>query len=145
MFEPLEFVLVTEHRRAELLAVDAFRTGCAGKLLFDGFEQCATRPLQLVNGGVGVENRHVEALKHRRDGRLAHADRTGEAENEGFGHWVSNLRSSASCSRGGNSPKNFSNAFAACPISIASPSIVERPLARARLSKSVSTGVVTIS
>ena len=65
--------------------------------------------------------------EHPRHGRLAHADRAGEAEDD---HGVSSLAQLVIVSRGGGRPRrNTRNASAAWPISIASPST--RPEARA--------------
>ena len=65
---------------AERGAVDARRAGRAGKARLDRRDDAPGRALQPVDRGVGVEHRHALVGEHRRDGRLAHADRAGEAQ-----------------------------------------------------------------
>ena len=82
--DPLElaqFVRLAEHRGAKLGAVEPVGPGCAGERCLDRGQRCTARALELVDRGVGVEHRHVQSPEHRRDGRFAHADRAGEAEN----------------------------------------------------------------
>ena len=136
--QPGECRLVVEHRVAERPAVDAADSGRAGKQRLDMGDQAAARTLQRMHRGVRVEHRHARLAEHRRDRRLAHADRPGEAQDDG--HATSSARSSASCARGAGCPKNFSNATAAWPINIASPSIAGWPRARASASSGVSNG-----
>src|SRR3546814_20271982 len=81
--ERRQLVRVAEHTRAELLPVDAARAGGTGKARLDRRDQRAARPLQPVHLGIGVEHRYALALEHRGRGRLAHAARTGEPEDEG--------------------------------------------------------------
>jgi hypothetical protein len=144
-FEPGERGGIIEHRRTELLAADAVRAGGAWERGLDRFDQLSAGTLQAAHDRIGIEHRHAQFGEHRRDGRLAHPDRTGEPEDERSAHAVSSARSSASCSRGAGSPKNFSKATAAWPISIESPSTVRKPAARAAWSSGVSAGCVTMS
>src|SRR3546814_7687614 len=78
-----EFWRMTEHAGTEFLAIDAARSGGAGKARLDRRDQRAARPLQPMHLGIGVEHRHAFAFEHRGRGRLAHADRAGEPEDEG--------------------------------------------------------------
>jgi hypothetical protein len=39
--------------------------------------------IETVHGGIGIVNRHPQAAEDGRRRRFAHADRAGEAENEG--------------------------------------------------------------
>ena len=115
---------VAEHRGAEFRAVDPLGAGRARKCCFDRRERRAAGSLQPVHLGIGIEHRHARTPQHRRNGRLAHADRTGETEND---HCVSRAFSSSSQPSGGVAPKNSEKAIAAWPISISSPSTVSRP------------------
>ena len=137
---------IPENQRAKGLAPYAARIRAARKGSLDGRHQRTAGALKTPHFGIGVEHRHARRREHRRDGRFAHPDRSGQAENEGLlYHPVSRARSSLSCSRGAGIPKNFSNASAACPMSIASPSMVPNPAARAFFRNAVSTGSVTMS
>lgn len=133
---------VPEHRRAELRAVDTVRPGRPRKRRLDRRERRAAGPLQPVHLRIGVEHGNARASQHRRDGRLAHADRTGEAEDD---HRVSNAFSSSSQPSGGATPKNSEKAIAAWPISISSPSTVSMPRAAAAFKRPVSSGLYTMS
>src|SRR3546814_1521416 len=81
-FQPLQFYVVTEHPLAERLPVDAARTGGAGKGGFDPGHKLAARTLQAMHFSVSVEDGHAQSPKHIRDRRLAHADRSGEADDD---------------------------------------------------------------
>src|SRR5690606_41712309 len=106
----------------------------------------AAGTLQALHRGVGIEHGYAEIREHPPDGRLAHPDRAGERENERPAHAASMaLRARSPSSRGGARPKKRSKATAACPISIASPSLVRSPSARAASSSGVSNGWVTMS
>src|SRR3546814_349024 len=145
-----EFVAVAEHARAEFLSIDAVRSGGAGKARLDRSDQGAAGPLQPVYLGVGIEHGDAFALKHRRGGRLAHANRAGEAEDEGAAkpragaravrHAVSSPRNSSSRPSGGEAPKNSSKASAAWPISMSSPSTTPSPRASAAARSPVCSG-----
>src|SRR3546814_11792781 len=74
---------------------------------------------------IRIEHRHAFFGEHCADRRLAHADRSGEAEND---HRMRSLRSSASCSRGAGAPKKSSKAGAACPMSMERPPTVWGPI-----------------
>lgn len=115
---------VAEHGRAEFRTIDALRTGRAREGRLDRRKRSAAGALQPVHLGIGIEHGHTRAPQHRRDGRLAHADRTSETEND---HCVSRAFSSSSHPSGGSAPKNSEKAIAAWPISISSPSTVSRP------------------
>ena len=82
--------------------------------------------LQLAHNGVGIEGWNAGLGKHRRDGRLAHADRPGERQRD---HGLSLCQSSASRSRGASWPKNSLKLVAACSTSMPRPSTVCRPRA----------------
>ena len=87
-----------KHAVGQRGAVHAFGAGRPGEMRFDLVDQRAVRALQPMHGGIGVKYRHALLGKHLRDGRLAHADRPGEPEDQR--HDVSLSRSSASCARG---------------------------------------------
>ena len=78
--ESLELFGVTEYRSAQFLPVDSVRSGRPGKFRRDGRQQRTARSLQFVDGSIGIEHRYPQITHHARHGRLAHADRTGEAE-----------------------------------------------------------------
>src|SRR5690606_24913429 len=110
------------------------------------FDQASARPLHAAHFAIRIEHGHAGLAKHLGDSRLAHADRTGEADDERVAHRLSSARNSRSPSaRGGSWPKKISKAIAAWPISMESPSIVRRPRLRASLSSGVSSGWVTMS
>lgn len=115
---------VAEYGGTEFRAVDALGAGRARERRLDRCERRAARALQPVHLGIRIEHRDTGAPQHRRDGRLAHADRTGETEND---HCVSRAFSSSSQPSGGAAPKNSEKAIAAWPISISIPSTVSRP------------------
>ena len=91
--------------RPSAVAVDARRRRSCRETRPRSRRPARRRALQPVDLGVGVEHRHAFVREHRRHGRLAHADRAGEAEDD---HDVSNARSSASCSRGAVGSKKSS-------------------------------------
>lgn len=115
---------VAEHGGTEFRAVDALGAGRARERGFDRRKRRAAGALQPVHLGIGIEYGHTRAPQHRRDRRLAHADRTGETKDD---HCVSRAFSSSSQPSGGGAPKNSEKAIAAWPISISSPSTVSRP------------------
>ena len=49
----------------------------------DRTDQRAVDSLQPVHLRIGIEQRHAQRAEHRRDGRLPHADRSGEAKDDG--------------------------------------------------------------
>src|SRR5690606_7246101 len=110
--------------------------GRAGKFRLDRRDQRAARPLELAHLLVGVEHGHALVGEHARDGRLAHADRAGEAEHD---HGASRAISAAS-SGGASAPKRSRKAARACPTSITSPFTLRSDKAPALLSSSVSSG-----
>lgn len=115
---------VAEHGRAEFRAIDALGAGRSRERRLDRRKCRAAGTLQPVHFGIGIEHGYTRAPQHRRDRRLAHADRTGETEDD---HCVSRAFSSSSQPSGGGAPKNSEKAIAAWPISISSPSTVSRP------------------
>ena len=72
--------LVAEHARAQRLAVEHAVLHHAGKRRLDRRQRRAARRLQGVDGGVGVVHRHAHLPQHPGRGRLAHADRAGQAD-----------------------------------------------------------------
>ena len=86
------------------------------------------RPLQPVHRRVGVEHRHAFVGEHPRHGRLAHADRAGEAEDDVMTSAARAARRRARAAAA--APKKCAKAGAACPISIVEA--VDRRAARAR-------------
>ena len=143
--EPGQLRGIAEHQRTELFARYAVRIGAAGKGLFDRRYQFPSGALQRADFGVGIENRYAGRLEHRRDRRFAHADRPGEPYDKRTCHAPSLSRNAASSPRGGATLKKWVKAAAACPISIARPSMVANPAARAPDRNGVSTGSVTMS
>lgn len=137
LFQLAQPFWIAEHSGAKPRPVKTVRTRRSGKGLLDRGQCRAARLLQPVHLRIGIKHMNAGFAEHRRDGRLSHADRTGEAEHD---HCASSARSSSSCSRGGAAPKNISNASAAWPISISSPSTVSRPRARAAASSGVTNG-----
>ena len=123
--QPAQILGLGQHPLGQRRPVHPARTGRPRKGRFDLADQRPFRPLQFVDDRIGVEHRHAGVGEHPRDGRFAHADRAGEAEDHG--HRVSSSLSSSSCSRGGEAPKKWKNAQDACPISTVSPSIASRP------------------
>src|SRR5262245_53582608 len=69
----------------QLLAIDAAVRGRAGKRSLDGGDR-GTAVVELVYLGVGVADRHTNSSQARRDRALAHADRTGEADDQRLAH-----------------------------------------------------------
>ena len=143
--QPAHRVVIAQDGRRQLRPVyTPIRRG-AGKRRLDRGDDAAAGALQAMHRRVGVEHRHRLGGKHRGNRRLAHTDRAREAEDKRArdrrsGHASSASRSSSSRSRGGATPKNSSNASAAWPISISSPSTVSSPRARAAASRGVSSG-----
>src|SRR5688572_17659191 len=136
--EPGQRRRIAKHRRTELGAVDALAAGRTRKGALDCSQELAVGPLHPPHLGIGVEHRHAAPFEHVRDRRLAHPDRAGEPEDERLAHAASRARNARSpSSRGGGWWKNFSNATAAWPISIDSPSMVRNPEARAAWSNGV--------
>ena len=82
-FEPAQRLGLAEHPLAEALAIDA-----AGLVLhlregrLDLPHRRAARRQQPVHHRIGVEQPHPEPPQHVGGRALAHADRTGEAEND---------------------------------------------------------------
>ena len=137
---------IGEHAAAELGSIYALRPGGAWKSMLYRLDKRSTRSLQAVHNNIGIEDRYAKPGEHSRHGRFAHADRPGQTEDEGAAHRCSRRRKSASPgSRIGATPKNRSNASAAWPISMARPSTVRKPAARAACSTGVSSGSVTMS
>jgi hypothetical protein len=99
--QPLECLTIVKHRMAKRGTIDSPNASASRKRRLDREKQCAAGPLEPVNRGVCIEHRNAGSAKHRRDGRLAHADRSGETEQD---HAVSSARNSASRSRGGSAP-----------------------------------------
>ena len=91
-----EFPRIAEYQCPELVSRNAVFVCASGKGLLDGRDQCAPRPLHGADLRVGIEHRNTRRFEHGGDGRLAHADGPGEADNEGTGHVNSLSRSSAS-------------------------------------------------
>ena len=79
-FQRCELAWVGQHPLREQVAVDRTVAGCARKPPLDPLDQHAAGALQRAHHRVGVEHRDAGALEHRRDRRLAHADRPGERE-----------------------------------------------------------------
>jgi len=129
--EPGERLAVAEHTRTQLFAQNSVGPDRSGEGRLDRRDQRAVRALEPAHGGIGIEHRHAGRRKHRRDGRFAHADRARQAQDERAAHTgrpvsrsaTSMARNSASSWRGGATPKKRSKASAACPISIACPSM----------------------
>ena len=131
--------VIVQHPFTQHRAIDPARPCRPGKGLLDRPHQTAIRALQAVHRGIGVEHRYALFGEHRRDGRFAHADRAGQPDPD---HATNSARSASSraSSRGGATPKNNSNASAAWPISMSSPSTVSSPRDRAAASNGVSSG-----
>lgn len=124
VFEAAAGFGVAEHGRTEFRSIDAVWAGRTRERRFDRRECRAARTLQPVHLGIRIKHGDTRAAQHRRDRRLAHADRTGETEDD---HCRSSAFSSSSQPSGGAAPKNSEKAMAAWPISISSPSTVSRP------------------
>ena len=84
MHDRLEFLQpagLAYHLLGQRLAIDdAVRDGARKGL---GDERRGGAAVERVHGGVGVVHRHAERPEHARRHRLSHADRAGEAEDEG--------------------------------------------------------------
>jgi hypothetical protein len=80
LFEHQKRLRLAEHPLRQRASDDAFRPGRAGESPLDLGDQRPLRPLQPVDRGVGVEHRHALIGEQASGGRLAHADRSGEAE-----------------------------------------------------------------
>ncbi|MCW2367932.1 hypothetical protein M2334_000131 [Sphingobium sp. B11D3D] len=77
MHDPLQgphFLRLADHPGTKHPAIDASSAGRAGKARFDRAEQGATRSLQMMDCGIGIEHRHARCAKHGGCGRFAHAD-----------------------------------------------------------------------
>lgn len=91
---------VTKHPRAQGRPVYRPIPHRSGKCLGDSGHGLAAPAHRRVNGSVGIMQRDAEAPKHGRRGALAHADRTGQADDDHRAStpWV--RRNSSSCSSG---------------------------------------------
>ena len=81
-FQPREGDRIADDAPAEAHPVDGAVDGHAGKGRLDGGHGGPARRIEGVDGMVGVEDGNAGAGEHRRRRRLAHAERTGEAEDE---------------------------------------------------------------
>ena len=81
-FEPLDRVRIADELFGELSAVDPAVGRHAGKRRLDRPDRLAL--IEPVHHRVGIVHRHAGLAKEVRGGRLAHADRAGEAEDEHF-------------------------------------------------------------
>ena len=90
---------IAEHAAASASRSTAPSRVRAGKARLDRLDQRAAGALQPAHLGVGVEHGNAGLGEHRRDGRLAHADRAGERERD---HGREPRHKSASRSRGGS-------------------------------------------
>src|SRR3546814_19520339 len=72
-----EFWRMTEHAGTEFLAIDAARSGGAGKARLARRDQRAARPLQPMHLVIGFDPRPAFAFEHRGSCRLDHAARAG--------------------------------------------------------------------
>ena len=105
----------------------------AGKAASTGADRRAARRVEPVHLGVGVVDRRALLGEHRRGGRLAHADRAGEADDD---HARASSAASASAAhvdvgRRRAAEQGLRSSARAWPISMASPSTVRRPRGRA--------------
>ena len=143
LFESLQGCRIAKHRRSQLLPVNACAGRRSGEQRFDLLHQSPARSLQLMDGGIGIEQGNPFVDEHLRDGRFSHADRAGQADDIGLlplHPATSSFLSSSSCSIGGVAPKNSSNASAAWPISMSRPSTTASSLFLAARSSFVSSG-----
>ena len=138
--EALELAGLGEQRRGELLAVDLAGGGRAGEGRLDGGHGGAL--VELVHLGIGIAHGDAERAQARRDRRLAHADRAGEADDQ---HQLPSMsatiraRSSAvTCGRHAE-PLARSPGTAWCS-SMPRPSTAASPRARAAASSGVTSG-----
>jgi hypothetical protein len=79
--EPAQRLLVAEHTGTQRLAVEHARLHHAGKPPRSAAGR-GRRRLQAVDGGIGVVHRHAHLPQHLCRGRLAHADRAGESDDD---------------------------------------------------------------
>ena len=117
--------------RAERRAVDHARPDHAWKGRSIGLDRRAARRVEPVHLGVGVVDRRALLGEHGRGGRLAHADRAGEADGDHAGPPERlQARRAHVDSAGGGRPNKASNDGRAWPISISRPSTMAKPAAR---------------
>jgi len=77
-----EQIRVGQDGGAQSAAIDAVVGDRVGGEGGDGRGAGAAGRVEPVDGGVRIPNRHAERGEHGRRGRLAHADRAGEAEHD---------------------------------------------------------------
>ncbi len=80
--QPVQRGIVAEHRRPERRPVEDAVDDDPRKRRRDRRQRRPARGLERMDRGVGVEHRHMATPEHRRDGRLAHADRAGETKDD---------------------------------------------------------------
>ena len=128
--------------RGKRLAIDRAVAGGAGKARLDRRHQPPARPLQRAHRRRRHRTRERRHRRTCRDGRLAHADRSGERDAD---HGRSLCHRSASRSRGGSLPNNSLKLAAACSTSMSSPVTTASPRSRAAAMSGVSAGALTMS
>jgi len=123
----------------ELLPIDLAVSRGARKRRFDGTRSRTI--VELVHFGIGVANANAKRPQARRHGRLAHADGTGEAEDEHQPPSMSATMTARSSSvTSGVTPNHRSKPGTAWCSSMPRPSTAARPRLRAAASNGVSSG-----
>jgi hypothetical protein len=140
--QPAERRRIAEDLAAQRLAVDPVRPGDTGKGRLDRRQRPAARPHQPVDRRVRIIDPAAEPTQHAGRRALAHADRSGEAEDDHRAIASSTAARSAPSTAGasGGSNQAWKPGTAWCS-SMPSPSTVGLPRARARPSRSVSSGL----
>ena len=142
-FELLERRRIAEHPPSERRAIDPARPGCRTERLCHLIDRRATRSEQRMNRGIGIEDRNAKPPE--RPGRLglAHADGTGQAEDDhDAALWCQSASTNALSSgvTSGAIPNHASNPGRAWWSNMPSPSTEVRSRALAAASRGVSTG-----
>ena len=79
--QSLEAVAILSQDVGQPVPVDGPVPNDAGKGLADGANRRSTRGIEPVHSRIGIPDHGARVRKHGSRGRLAHADRAGEAEN----------------------------------------------------------------
>ncbi len=133
---------IAKHATPESRTVDAaVATDDAGKRGLDGGDGAAIAPQHPVDRGVSIVNGDAKSPEGSGDGRLAHADRAGQAEHDHLDGTVSrNTNSRSSGVTAGSIPNHAAKPGRAWCSSMPSPSTTRLPRPRACASSGVSSG-----
>ena len=139
LLQPDDGLLVADDVLRQPGPVDHAIDDRAGKRLLD--ERRGGAGIEPMHRLIGIVHRHAGLGKQPRGRRLAHADRTGEAENDHvLARMSATTRSRNSADTSGSTPNHLANAGAAWCSSMPSPSTVFSPHCSAASSSGVRSG-----